>query len=332
MIKNEIGSEFWSVPVKDTPNLFFPKNTQWFLSGRSALTYILKDITLKNTVQTAALPSWCCESMIIPFLKVGLKVYFYPVYFRDRQLIQETDILCDVILVMDYFGYVSSRDYTSYPGIVIRDLTHSVFSDFQRDADYYFGSLRKWSGFLTGGFAYGEQLHLASVPAPERSYVHIRRQAMLQKKMYIEGQCTDKAYLKMFEKAEKYLDSIHMIQSADNIDIVNAAMLDIKQIKETRRENAAVLLNFIGEMAIFPELKNSDCPLFVPVYLKERDNLKNHLIQNHIYCPVHWPISQYHSLEKKCQELYAHELSLVCDQRYSTQDMEYICELIKAGE
>lgn len=47
MIKNEIGSEFWSVQVKDVPNHFFPKNTQWFLSGRSALTYILKDIIKK---------------------------------------------------------------------------------------------------------------------------------------------------------------------------------------------------------------------------------------------------------------------------------------------
>ena len=107
MIKNEIGSEFWSVQVKDVPNHFFPKNTQWFLSGRSALTYILKDIIKKSTVHTVALPSWCCESMIIPFLKAGLKVYFYPVYFFGGHLVQEPDLTCDVILVMDYFGYAS---------------------------------------------------------------------------------------------------------------------------------------------------------------------------------------------------------------------------------
>lgn len=331
MIKNEIGSEFWSVQVKDVPNHFFPKNTQWFLSGRSALTYILKDIIKKSTVHTVALPSWCCESMIIPFLKAGLKVYFYPVYFFGGQLVQEPDLTCDVILVMDYFGYASSRDYSSYPGTVIRDLTHSIFSGFHQDADYYFGSLRKWSGFLTGGFAWGEQLLPANILVPDRDYVHLRQQAMLQKKMYMEGKCTDKVYLRMFGNAEERLDTIHAVQGADDTDIANASMLDIEYIKKRRRENATVLLNSIREMAVFPEPKDSDCPLFVPIYLKERDKLKKHLIQNHVYCPVHWPVSQYHSLEKKCQELYDREISLVCDQRYSAQDMEYICELIKTG-
>lgn len=109
---------------------------------------------------------------------------------------QEPDLTCDVILVMDYFGYASSRDYSSYPGTVIRDLTHSIFSGFHQDADYYFGSLRKWSGFLTGGFAWGEQLLPANILVPDRDYVHLRQQAMLQKKMYMEGKCTDKVILK----------------------------------------------------------------------------------------------------------------------------------------
>lgn len=118
----------------------------------------------KSTVHTVALPSWCCESMIIPFLKAGLKVYFYPVYFFGGHLVQEPDLTCEVILVMDYFGYASSRDYSSYPGTVIRDLTHSIFSGFHQDADYYFGSLRKWSGFLTGGFCMGRTVTSSEYP------------------------------------------------------------------------------------------------------------------------------------------------------------------------
>lgn len=53
------------------------------------------------------------------------------------------------------------------------------------------------------------------------------------------------------------------------------------------------------------------------------------LIGKGVYCPVHWPISKHHILTNRTREIYEKELSIVCDQRYSAEDMKKIRCLIK---
>lgn len=38
----------------------------------------------------------------------------------------------------------------------------------------------------------------------------------------------------------------------------------------------------------------------------------------------------YHNLDKKTEHIYKNELSLICDQRYTEEDMNRIVETIKA--
>lgn len=98
-------------------------------------------------------------------------------------------------------------------------------------------------------------------------------------------------------------------------DIYAANYLDIDFIRDKRRSNAEVIINKIGCMF---ELKEQDCPLFVPIITEKLNMLRKYLIDHQVYCPVHWPRN---SLGNK-------ELSLICDQRYDIEDMEYICSLI----
>lgn len=67
--------------------------------------------------------------------------------------------------------------------MVIRDITHSIFSKEYHDADYYFGSLRKWAGFKTGGFAYGEWKKSLDIASYDKQYVSLRTEAMKKKKI-----------------------------------------------------------------------------------------------------------------------------------------------------
>ncbi len=62
-MKREIGREFCEVEVGRENNIF-PDTTVWFASGRAALKVIIKDIKAKDR----GLPSWCCDSMIIPLV------------------------------------------------------------------------------------------------------------------------------------------------------------------------------------------------------------------------------------------------------------------------
>ena len=298
----EIGSEFWKVDNSTKKNHLFPSDTKWFLSGQNALNFIIDDIKSKHDVSSVALPSWCCDSMIIPFIINDFDISFYDIELKNGNL-------------------------------VIRDLTHSIFIKEYKDATYYFGSLRKWTGVYTGGYAWSNEKWTDEIPVREvdRKYVSLRCQAMKQKRDYIEGLTKSKGYLEKYEEAEDVLDECNLkgVYNAERADILAAQTLDIDKIKKKRRENAKELLKSISDIALFPEISDNDCPLFVPIIIKCRDELKKTLIGKGVYCPVHWPISKHHILTNRTREIYEKELSIVCDQRYSTEDMKKISCLIK---
>ena len=305
-VRAEIGSEFWDIPVSNTQNSLFPDNSKWFLAGRTALLYIILDSDIKSV----SMPRWSCGSMVAPFVSNGVKVSFYD----DTP---ETDK--DAIFVMDYFGYdTKSKVPDGYHGVVIRDITHSVFSRTYDDADYYFGSLRKWAGFLTGGVAWGKWRKQISIPPYDREYVSLRQRAMKEKCEYINGIRNDKGYLDVFSKCGKMLENIGLSGAYEG-DVEAAKYFDVVLVKKRRRENANELLKCFSGMFTLGE---NDCPMFVPVLLQERDKILSKLIEEEIYCPVHWPEN---NLEGK-------ELSIVCDQRYRISDMKRICrEFIKCN-
>jgi len=330
MISKEIGSEFWDIlPLLRTGNALFPESVQWYLSGRSALQAVVAEL---KDCHTVAMPSWCCDSMIKPFTDAGMEVRFYPVVFYES-LVQEIKQDCEVLFLMDYFGYTTSDIHLlNYNGIVIRDVTHSVFSAVYSDADYYFGSFRKWCGVWTGGYAWTKDGHeLQTELTNDGEYVALREKAMRQKAEYISGARKDKGYLKLFDKAEELLENVGPLPAACR-DVQIAKKLDIDTIRNRRRANAEVLRFAFPDWLIFHELLPNDVPMFVPVLVpdRKRDELRRYLIKNKIYCPVHWPVSAFHKLNDKERFIYENEISLVCDQRYTVEDMYRMVETIKA--
>ena len=329
MSVREIGSEFWDVPTTNIKNRFFDGDISWFLSGRSALSAVIVDIIRTKKIRRALLPSWCCESMIAPFVAVGAEIKFYGVLLTDGRVEIDThNTDADVVVVMDYFGYSSDNHLHNNNSIIIRDVTHSVFSREYDDADYYFGSLRKWAGFYTGGFAWKKSGLLQSATATDDKYISLRKRAMSMKKDYMEGRADSKAYLEVFAEAESVLDKTCGVFAADSDDVMRAEYLDVDFVKFKRRENAQVLLSRLGEFSLF-SLSDDDCPLFVPIALSNRDEVKAELISQSVYCPCHWGVSALHSLSKDEKLIYECELSLVCDQRYRVDEMNRICDIVE---
>ena len=327
--KREIGSEFWDVPIINQQNRLFPESTQWYLSGRSALQAIIKEF---GAARSVSLPSWCCDSMIKPFIEAGFEVHFYPVTF-DGCFAQDIKLDTEALFLMDYFGYTAPiPDLSSYKGVVIRDVTHSIFSSTYYDADYYFGSLRKWCGVWSGGYAWTKDGHILEKGEQDKGeYIRLRSRAMEEKRDYIEGRCAEKRYLKIYDAAEDCLENAG-IAPADERDVELARRLDVEKIKKQRRANAEVLRKEFSDWLIFPSISDVDTPMFVPVLVPngKRDALRRYLINNEIYCPIHWPVSEYHRLDEKTAHIYQNELSLVCDQRYTEEDMNRMVETIKS--
>jgi len=324
----EIGSEFWDVPIGNM-NSLFPETTQWYIAGRSALKAIIHSMKAATSV---SMPSWCCDSMIKPFIEAGFSVCFYPVFWQNG-IVQHINVESDVLFLMDYFGYTGpAPDLSGYKGIVIRDLTHSIFSNSYSDADYYFGSLRKWCGLWTGGFAWAKDGDSLNEGVSDKlGYIDLRKNAMLQKKDYIDGRSSNKNYLKVFEEAEEVLEKVDINCGAKR-DVELAHKLNVENIKNKRRSNAEILRKAFREWLIFPGPIGTDTPMFVPITVPngKRNKMRSYLIEQGIYCPIHWPVSEYHKLDKWTDYIYQNELSLVCDQRYNENDMYRMVETIKA--
>ena len=153
---------------------------------------------------------------------------------------------------------------------------------------------------------------------------------MSLKKDYVEGKPgADKSYLKLFNEAEERLENIGIVRAAER-DIRLAKKIDAEFIRIQRRRNAQILRQAFPDWLIFPEMRETDCPMFVPVLVPngKRDELRRYLIRHDIYCPVHWPMSDFHHLDEQERSVYENELSLVCDQRYTEQDMNRFVKMI----
>ncbi len=334
----EIGSEFWAPDVR--------RKTQVFLSGRTALDFIIRDILAQEKVQRALLPSYCCHTMIEPFLRNGLAVRFYDVFPNEKGL---TGALPDardgeVLLVMSYFGYSCLQDLYLEDmrrwKWVIEDRTHSwLSSDKPMGADYEFVSYRKWTGL--SGVASAHKRKGAFTIRPELRYnepfVRLRRSARECKARYLaDGTGGKTRYLELFSQAEELLDREYRDCQPTLEDLQALLDLDVERIRAQRGHNARLLVQELRDIPgldlVFPEPGEGDAPLCVPVLVEEskRDALRKQLIGADIYCPVHWPLSELHEgISVRGKEIYGRELSLICDQRYEEEDMARECKVIR---
>lgn len=352
MIK-EIGSEFWRTGSSVhsgqgfLPSTIWPGEKQYYVSGRTALYAIIKEIKeslCSSRLLTAYLPSYCCHTMIDPFLQQGVSVDFYPVVFRDGSLQQLIDPrkACDVILVMDYFGFSIVEKELPKSAIVVRDMTHALFSfnhaEKLQSADYLFASFRKW-GAVAGASVASKKIGEWSETSKRHhnSYISLRKRGYELKSDYIEGKSVEKyEFLDIFFEAEDSLEQDYVDYAADEKSISESATLF--QSISIRRRNAELLLQGLNPShivePIFPKLETHDVPLFIPILMKnnKRDDLRKYLIENSVYCPIHWPLSQLHTITTEEQQIYLSELSLICDQRYGEDEMNRQLELIRGYE
>ena len=339
----EIGSEFWI----DKDYIVDPME-QFYMSGRSALNAIILDVKKKYEVKQVLMPSYCCDSMIVPLIKNQIRVRFYDVYLdNDHKISVEIPKAekNEVLFLMHYFGAKVRKHHIqgelSDWITVIEDKTHSFFSGFDSDIDseYEFVSFRKW--FAVSGIAMAKNTNrdLIFPDATNDKFIALRNDAFSEKARYISGaQINKDQFLNKFREAEEILDIDSMCYRPDRKDYYRLTQRLHQQeaLVQARRANAAVL---IKELEKIPQLSvmvdfdfNQDCPLFVPVaeLTGQRDQLRRYLIENQVYCPVHWPTSLYHEgISAKAQEIYDNELSLVCDQRYSPEEMIKIIKLIR---
>lgn len=313
-------------------------------SGRAAIELALNDILNSQNAVSVYMPSYCCSSMLQPFIKKGIDIVYYDVLYEpDKGIVQkiDTSVNCDIFFFMSYFGLeVFSLDYEielfSKRGvIVIEDITHSFLSDdgFSKNVDYSIASIRKWLPIASGGYIIKHRGSLVKKPLINSDdLVTEKIQAMKEKYYYLNGEATSKeSFLEKFSLAEEKFSQIDSSYRIDSLSLRIINSIDIDKIKNQRRKNGKILYKGLqGFNLIKPLIPNPDfdklCPLFIPIVVGKgyRDDLREYLIANSVYCPVHWS----NDADKR-ESIQREELSLICDQRYNEEDMEYILNLIR---
>lgn len=352
----EIGSEFWldKNNIEDKNNalwemLDFGKEQQLLFTGRTAINYVLEDIT--KPIKTVYMPSYCCNSMLQPFIDKNIGIYFYDVIPNGGGIEYLVDYEKDVDLffAISYFGYSRSamdsiiKAFSDRNIPIIEDITHRLLSNQNHcnKSDYCIASLRKWFAIPTGGLAIKmkDTFRKQNMMYPSTELLDKKVNGMTQKAEYMLNSNDESShskklkydFLKSFSEFNTSIQLNYKNIIIDDLSKHLLARIDVEDIKKRRYKNAQYLHKYLEESEyikfLFDEISiKEDCPLFVPLMVREniREALQNYLISNNIYCPVHWPVPKGYKLNIRTERLYNEELSLICDQRYGYDDMEKI--------
>lgn len=314
-------------------------------SGRSAIELVILNIKKYKNIYKVYMPSYCCSSMVDPFLKHNIQVLYYEVFYDKEDGLQyniNTLIDCDIFFVMGYFGIHFFNDdniidqFRAKGTIILEDITHSLFSTSPHtaDNDYFIASIRKWLPVATGGIAGKVEKSFNIEPMIDsNNLVQTKIEAMKDKRRYLMDENTSKhKFLNAFSVFESKLKNIDWRYKIDDLSLHLMEKLDVNLIIKQRQENALYLYEHLKDITQIGFLVKeyditASTPLYFPIMLdsKQRDSLRKYLIENNIYCPIHWPTENY-----KHSNISKFELSLVCDQRYTVKDMEHVVYLIKS--
>ena len=346
-MNREIGSDFWRQSVTDasTRQLCAPAgfDVRGVLCGRTAQQMIVQDIICsRGRLKSVYMPSYCCHTMLEPFAENGVTISFYDVFAGKDKIECDYDVDngCDAVFLMNYFGFTDTayaeriKAAAQRGQTVIIDRTQEFLCELtnvQLCADYIFESPRKWFAANAAVVMKKGSFKVEDYKKIHTAYLDLRHAAALEKYDYIfNGKGDKQAFLSKFSAAEQLLEAEHGFYTADAASVAELAAFDRDAAVKSRRDNARYLIDELlnsgleGIRPAFTGIGDGDCPLFVPVIVDEqiRAALRSSMTAKDIYCPLHWQLSPLHTLTDRAALIYAQEMSLICDQRYTLSDME----------
>ena len=362
-LNREIGSEF-DISIEFLLNAFHDKKLSqnkiffenladiaYLSNGRTAIKFILSHIMKKKQINKCWLPSYLCETIIQPFRELNLNYEFYnleenlqlDINYLSRRIEKN-----DLVFTMNYFNLVHNnkvieflRKLKNNDVIIIDDLTHSFLNNnifSYKISDYSIISLRKWFGIPDGGIAISNNDLFDKNLIVKKSFydfVRLRLKYAILKSYYLDKIINKKdLFRKIHDKAEELANLTIKFNIMSDISKTILNTVDFNNIIYRRRMNFKYLLSFFEDLDKIKILSNNldegICPIGFPIITTKRDALREYLINNNIYCPIHWLLPE--EIPKKFDYSYSLSKKIItipCDQRYFLEDMEIIAGKVK---
>jgi dTDP-4-amino-4,6-dideoxygalactose transaminase len=283
-------------------------------------------------------PSYLCHTILEAVRGSMGAVRFYEVSYDLR--IVSFDWLDqvergDLVILIDYFGFsidsacaVQARERGAW---VLEDASQALLSgNVGRFSDFSLYSPRKFVGVPDGGILcsnYDAHFQAADLKAPPAEWwLNAFLASLLRREFDIHGGA--RPWFELFQKTEPNAP-IGLFAMSELSKTLLQNNLDYLSIARRRVENYQTLADKLGSLALFPHLPAEVVPLGFPIRTKKRDEVRQALFAHEIYPPVHWLIKEvvppkYIESHRLASEI----MTLPCDQRYDSNDMSRIVQVI----
>lgn len=295
-------------------------------AGRYALEFILRGRKYRKVL----LPYYICDSVLQPLVRLNIAYEFYHI---NEQLEPASKLYIredEAVLYVNYFG-LKNRFVDSFCLAfrnTILDNTQAFYSEpgnkvyenaIQCDTFY---SCRKFFGVSDGAYLYTNCDIGQDLPQDES----FERMTFLTKRIdrspmdgYADFRANDKAFSNVgMRRMSRLTESI--MQGIDYEEKANRRIQNFKLLDDALRN-----INYFKW-----DIAPGTIPMVYPLYVKNGAELRQKLIDNHVFCARYWP----NVLEWCRSSDWEYQLSenLIClpiDQRYGMKEMERIIDLIK---
>lgn len=289
-------------------------------TGRHALQLLLKNITCSKIY----LPYYTCEAVIDSLVKLNIQFSFYHVNLDlepefDFSLVKDDECF----LYTNYFGL--KDDFVSYLGQkcarLIIDNSQSFYSMPLFNVPTFY-TARKFFGVPDGAYLYSD------IPVEEYDKLpagkSFDRFNFLVKRIDLSA---EEGYPD-FQLAENIINDLP-IEKMSKLTNQMLSSISYESVAEKRCRNFSHLSKALDKQNEYNVNWNGrQIPMVYP-FLTHQSHLKSKLIENKVYTACYWP-NVLNSVSKTSVEFFitSNFIFLPIDQRYSTEDMNYIISLL----
>lgn len=287
-------------------------------SGRHCLEYLIKARNIKKIY----LPVFLCSTVKETCEKCNCKYEYYNINETFEPMFEGEINENECIYIVNFYGQISNEqviDYKSKYKNIIFDNAQAFFQQNVIDIDTLY-TCRKFFGVSDGGYLYTDCL-LKEELEIDKSYERIhfvlgrfeRSAAEFYKESSINNGVFKNENLKLMSKLTHHFLSC----------------INYETVAQVRTNNFVYLNNKLRGVNKL-HLKVPYGAFMYPLYLENGEEVKQKLIQKKIYVPTLW--SDVFELADNCSIEYKYAKNIVLlpiDQRYNTDDMEYMMEELK---
>lgn len=287
-------------------------------SGRNAFLYY---VLLKN-IKKVYLPFFLCDSVYIvcknnniEFERYHINENMYPIF--DKK-IEENELM----YIVNYYGQFDETEIKAFKQKFRNILIDNVQCFYSRPIDEIptIYSCRKFFGVPDGGYLYFKN--------PCKSHLNLQKDDSDNRMTHLYGRRDKTAsdYYQSFLENESLISKLPLMLMSDTTNKL-MSNVDHDYIIEQRNKNFEYLSKRLSDLnGLVPKINPG--PYCYPFYFPNSDNLRKELTKKKVYVPLLWPnvVREGSHIEVG----YAKDiLPLPCDQRYSIEEMSFVCDIIE---